>query len=306
MGVHETVAAPSAPVSIAWDMYVKKKSFPLPGSFGPYMGVEAYDDLGNPPLLAGSAGVDASTGEVLYQAAGSGYIVSTGQTLPFDSWHHFNMVLNYASHSYSVYVDGTPLVSNIGFVDAGVKDFTDAPFAALAAGADSASQQASGQAYFDNYTIGINAPTGYQSVYNAGGFEYPLFVPEILEAVGHRSVPRIPGSRKATPARALLKTPSLPVDRRPSQLPAKVLMSDGRCARPSPAPPRRWLLNGISMSSKRSSRCPAALGPTWRLKHTMTLAIPRVWRVRPVSMRPRERYSTKPPEPDTSFPRARR
>lgn len=183
-GVHETVTAPSAPVSIAWDMYVKKTTFPLPGSFGPYMGVEAYDDLGNPPLLAGSAGVDASTGEVLYQAAGSGYIVSTGQTLPFDSWHHFNMVLNYATHSYSVYVDGNALVSNIGFVDAGVNDFSDAPFAALAAGADTASQQASGQAYFDNYTIGINAPTGYQSVYNSGGFEYPLFVPGNLGGSG--------------------------------------------------------------------------------------------------------------------------
>ena len=160
--VHETIAAPSVPVVIKWDEYVKQTIFALPGSFGPYMAVEAYDDLGNPPRLAGSAGVDASTGEVLYQAGGTGFLVSTGQTVPFNQWHHFDMVLNYASHTYSVYVDGTAFASNIGFVDAGVNDFTDAPLAALAAGADPASQQASGQAYFDNYNIGL-APTPVNS-----------------------------------------------------------------------------------------------------------------------------------------------
>jgi hypothetical protein len=160
--VPETIANPTVPVVIKWDIYVKQTIFTLPGSFGPYMAVEAYDALGNPPLLAGSAGVDASTGEVLYQDAGTGYIVSTGQTVPFNSWHHFDMVLNYSSHTYSVYVDGAPMATDIGFVDAGVNDFTDAPIATLAAGADSASQQASGQAYFDNYSIGL-VPTPVNS-----------------------------------------------------------------------------------------------------------------------------------------------
>jgi hypothetical protein len=178
--VRKTVAAPTAPVSVQWDVYVTQTSLPV-GSFGPYYAVEAYDELGNAPRLAGSAGVDAATGEVLYQAAGTGFLTSTGQTVSFNAWHHFEMVLDYATDTYSVYVDNspTPIASNIGFVDAGVNDFTDAAIAALAAGADPASRRASGLAYFDNYRV-VNKATS-AAYYDSGGFEFPRFPQDDLE-----------------------------------------------------------------------------------------------------------------------------
>jgi hypothetical protein len=169
-GVQQSVPSPSSPLLVQWDMYAKQTTFPLPGSFGPYFAVEAYDGLGNAPLLAGSTGIDAATGEVLYQEAGTGYIASTGQTVAFNAWHHFDLVLDYASHKYSVYVDGSLMADAIGFVDHSaahpINDFTDAPIAALAAAGDSQSLNATGQAYFDNYKISL-APTAV----NASGLK---------------------------------------------------------------------------------------------------------------------------------------
>jgi hypothetical protein len=170
--VRKTLQAPASPVSVQWDMYVTQTTLPL-GSFGPYFAVEAYDELGNPPKLAGSAGVDAATGEVLYQAAGTGVLTPTGGTASFNAWHHFEMVLNYQTDTYDVRVDNVEVASDIGFVDAGVDDFTDAPIAALAAGGDPASQKANGVARFDNYKI-INADT-LATHYDSNGFEAPRF-----------------------------------------------------------------------------------------------------------------------------------
>jgi CSLREA domain-containing protein len=135
---------------IEWDMFVPQATGSQ--SFGPYYAVEAYDAVGNAPLLIGSAGMDAKTGEFLFQRSGTGVIDVTGLVLPFNTWHHFEMTLDYDAQEYSVSVNGTPAVTE-GFVDAGITDFSDAPIAALGAAGDPDSQAATGTARFDNYLI---------------------------------------------------------------------------------------------------------------------------------------------------------
>jgi hypothetical protein len=163
---------PAAPVVVSWDMYVQQTNLPL-GSFGPFMGVEAYDEHGNTPRLAGSAGVDAATGELLYQLAGTGYLVAVPNfQIAFDTWHRFELVLNYSTDTYSVLVDGVERVHGEGFVDAGVDDFTDASIAALAAAGDPVSQLASGVARIDNYSIAVrNSPVNADGLALDGEWE---------------------------------------------------------------------------------------------------------------------------------------
>jgi hypothetical protein len=55
-----------------------------------------------------------------------------------------------------VFVDGAPAITNTGFVDPSIFNFTDAPLSALATTAASVST-ATGTAFFDNYTIQLNA-----------------------------------------------------------------------------------------------------------------------------------------------------
>jgi len=143
-------AAPVANQAIIdWDMNVTQSTHA--GDFGPFFGVEAYDALDNPPLLAGSAGVDAKTGDVLYQAATTGIFTETGTKATFGQWNHFRLLLDYSTDRYSVFFNGTAVASNIGFVDPGVDDFTDAPISALAAAVEPPIE--TGTAYFDNYTL---------------------------------------------------------------------------------------------------------------------------------------------------------
>lgn len=139
-------------VVIDWAMNVVQTASPAV-QFGPFFGVEAYDALDNAPLLAGAVGVDATTGDVLYQAAGTGILTETGVMVPFNTWNDFRLVLDYTTDRYSAFLNGTPVVQNVGFVDPGINDFTDADISALAASGDPGSLAAAGTAYFDNYRV---------------------------------------------------------------------------------------------------------------------------------------------------------
>jgi hypothetical protein len=145
-------------IVVEWDMYVVQST--TSQNFGPFFGAQANDAHDNltPVLLAGSLGMDAKTGDVLYQAEGTGALTETGLILPFEQWHHFRLVFDYGQDSYSGYV--TPnggvqqlLVSGEGFVDDAfeeIDDFTDAPIFGVAAEPGSGG---TGTAYFDNYVV---------------------------------------------------------------------------------------------------------------------------------------------------------
>jgi hypothetical protein len=138
--------------------------------YGPYFDVAAYDaDITNPatggPAEFGSFGIDATTDEVLYQQAGTGYLVTTGTGaadtyVTPGTWNQFSMKLNFGTQQYSVYLNGNLLATQT-FVDnsLGLTTFTEADIAAQAAAGDGNSQAATGTAYFDNFAVVVPEPT---------------------------------------------------------------------------------------------------------------------------------------------------
>ena len=139
-------------IDIHWDMYVTQTT-DTGVEFGPYFAIEAYETNGSIGLI-GSAGVDASTGDLLYQAGGTGFLTETGVVVPFDQWHGYTLRLDFTTDNYEVFLDDARRVTT-GFVDSGLDTLTDADIAAIAAAADSVSRAATGLAYFDNYQIAI-------------------------------------------------------------------------------------------------------------------------------------------------------
>jgi hypothetical protein len=145
-------------ISIAWEMRVSEASGPS-DTFGPYFGVEAYDDSVAIKLL-GSLGVDASTGDVLFQAAGSGFLTETGHVVDFGAWHSYELRLDYGADTYSYFFDGVQIGTE-AFVDGPSSAFTDADIATFAAAGDPASLALTGTAHFDNFLVveGVIGPT---------------------------------------------------------------------------------------------------------------------------------------------------
>jgi len=143
-------------ICITWDMKVMQ-TVGDPNTFGPFFGVEAYDDDGNPVGLLGSLGVDATTGEVLYQATGSGFYTATGATVNFGDWNRFQIKLDYSTHQYTIFKNFVNL-GTFGYVDqsnipGGLDQFSDADIATVAAAGDPASLALTGTAYFDNFLV---------------------------------------------------------------------------------------------------------------------------------------------------------
>jgi hypothetical protein len=141
-------------VTVDWDMRVSPTN--SSAGFGPFFGVEAYDaaNADNGIRLLGALGVDANTGDVLYQLQDSGELAEAGTVVEFDQWHHYQLVLDFATDSYQGFLNGA-LVATTGFVDRGfnVNDFTDADITAIGASSDVVSQGLSSSAVFDNFVV---------------------------------------------------------------------------------------------------------------------------------------------------------
>ncbi|MFO0789330.1 MAG: PEP-CTERM sorting domain-containing protein [Pirellulales bacterium] len=136
-------------VVVDWDMRVAPS---LSAAFGPFFGMEGYDaDLS--PYVLGSLGVDAATGNVLYQEQGTGTLLE-GPIVSFNQWHHFRLVFDFLTDTYRGFVNGTQ-VANTGFVDGAfhLDNFTDADISTFAAAGDPVSQSAGSTAWFDNLVV---------------------------------------------------------------------------------------------------------------------------------------------------------
>lgn len=137
-------------VCIDWDMRVEQT---VSAAFGPFFGIEAYDDDATSLIRMGMLGVDASTGEVLYgDAVNALQPTPGGETVAFGQWNSFHIQLDFLTQTYSGYLNGV-MVVNTAFEFPGASQFTDADIAALAAGGDAISQSLTGTAYFDNYFV---------------------------------------------------------------------------------------------------------------------------------------------------------
>jgi len=138
-------------VTIDWDMSVARTTADnVP--FGPFFGVEAYTPS---VLLLGAAGVDATTGDVLFEAPKTGNLTVTGTKVNFDKFNHFQLVIDNTAKSVSILVNNKLAHKANGFVDPGATGFSDADISALAAQSEPPTEP--GTAIFDNYKVATSA-----------------------------------------------------------------------------------------------------------------------------------------------------
>lgn len=135
-------------IVIEWDMRVTESNNPT--DFGPNFGVQAYDANGVFSQLSGLL-VDSATGEVLYQAGGTGFLTPI-TTVNFDEWNTYKTVLNFTTSEYTVYLNGSELATT-DFIDAAADEFTDAGLSAQTGAASATANAVPGTAYFDNFTV---------------------------------------------------------------------------------------------------------------------------------------------------------
>jgi len=149
-------------VTVRWDMYVPTQTTNT--NYGPFFGIEAYDASSSPvPRVIGGFGVDGTTGEVLFEdpsasPRGALNTLANDMAVSFNAWHSYEMVLDFATRKVLGYIDGTLVNTANGFVDdpgVPISQFSDADLVALAAQLEPPTQI--GSAYFDNYSVSINA-----------------------------------------------------------------------------------------------------------------------------------------------------
>src|SRR4051794_29919953 len=112
-----SVTKPQAPApgfnvfNVDADVRVEQATFsgtpPTNTDFGPSFGLEAYDASITPltPKLIGSVTIDATTGDVLYQATGTGILSETGVVVSRGAYHHLQLKVDFGTGKYSVYID---------------------------------------------------------------------------------------------------------------------------------------------------------------------------------------------------------
>lgn len=161
-------------VTISWDMAVTVTQ--TPGIFGPFFGVEAYDEQIDDVRLLGSLGVDGTTGEVLLQEQDTGFIAAPGPIVASNVWNHFEIELDFLNDTYSTYLNGS-LVDSTGFVDRnfGLDDFTDADIGTFAIAGDVGSVNATGTAWVDNFIVIDGIPGDYDGDDHVGAADYVLW-----------------------------------------------------------------------------------------------------------------------------------
>jgi hypothetical protein len=120
------------------------------GFYGPFFGIDSYS---GPLTRLGGAGIDASTGEFLFEdpSAGGGININGPDTHIGLGWHQWEIDYNFGSQTYSVSVDGTTEVSSVAFLTPASTTFSDADIATLPASLTFTNDV--GTAYFDDYAV---------------------------------------------------------------------------------------------------------------------------------------------------------
>jgi autotransporter-associated beta strand protein len=130
---------------------------------GPLFGVEGQGNNAGGRIQLGTAGVDATTGEFLYETAGpSPWSIHEPVAA---GWHQYELDFNLQSGTYTALLDGSIEANAIPFIGGGsVTSFTDADITTLTYAAPG---NPTGTAYFDNYTV-TSAPVSAQWGKSAG------------------------------------------------------------------------------------------------------------------------------------------
>jgi hypothetical protein len=141
-------------IAVDWDMRVSQT--PVSSGLGPFFGVDSNDRASGFARVLGTLGVDASSGEVLYQQTQTGYLTATTSIVAFDQWNHYRLVLDFLTDSYKGFVNGVQVVDS-HFVDdtafLELNTFSDADIMSVAAGGDPVSQVITSSAVYDNFVV---------------------------------------------------------------------------------------------------------------------------------------------------------
>jgi hypothetical protein len=152
---------PGSPVvNVEWSMSYAPLPQDAPQTYGPYFAVEVNDVQGIQVLVAASTGLDAATGEILYQIPVTGQIdVVPGSYIPPNTWVDFLMALDYVTQTYSVYVDNILVIDSLPFIDPGITGLSDVALAGYW-GFDGTPEdlEAEGAGYYDNFRISVGVP----------------------------------------------------------------------------------------------------------------------------------------------------
>lgn len=150
-------------VFISWNQYTQSGAGVDGNGLGPFFGVESYASTGNPldaspQRFQGSLGMDAGTGEVLYYDG----FYQVGPTLAFNTWHSFQMTVDYLTKKYQVVINGSVFTDGASnqwfdFYDTGTYQYWgDADLTTTATSIFGSLQ--TGGAYFDNLLV-TTSPT---------------------------------------------------------------------------------------------------------------------------------------------------
>ena len=147
-------------ILVSWDMRVEQTPASA-GTFGPVIGVETYASNSNPFSLMGMFGVDAQTGEVIYQEPMDGFYTAPGPTVTFGAWNRYRILLDYTQQQFRTYFNDA-LIAAGEFVDkptgSNFTTISDASILAGAAAQDATSLALTGTAYFDNFVVQDGIP----------------------------------------------------------------------------------------------------------------------------------------------------
>ncbi|HVT88809.1 MAG TPA: PEP-CTERM sorting domain-containing protein [Tepidisphaeraceae bacterium] len=148
----------SGVVSIKWAMFVTSGAPGFVTEGDPFFGISAFDQLGN---RIASAGINAANGALAISDSSS----STSEfanlfTDALNTWHNYELDLNFGDSTFHIFVDGTEKGTGFGFVAAST-DFGDADINAFGL---TNPLQTTGLAYFDNYVVSVPEPSMFMIV----------------------------------------------------------------------------------------------------------------------------------------------
>lgn len=139
---------------VTWDMNVLATGELTNPPFGPFFGMDNFTSSGVTKRV-GFAGLDATTGEVLFSAPGTGLLSVDNDTVTLDAWHTWQMIMDFNTQTFDVTVDAVLVLDEIGFSDVTVDiaNYSAAALTTFSGSNDTASNNQGGTAYYDNYSV---------------------------------------------------------------------------------------------------------------------------------------------------------
>jgi hypothetical protein len=157
-------------VSVDWDMRFEATG--ATSTFGPFFGVQSFFETTGAVGFVAGFGVDATTGELLYQLGGSGEF-AVGPAVAADTWAHYRIEFDFGTDTYKSFYNGQ-LIATTGFVDAylNIDRLTDIDMVAVPAAGDAAAAMQTGVAYFDNFVVrdGVRGDYNHDGVVDAADY----------------------------------------------------------------------------------------------------------------------------------------